>query len=350
MGSIWLRRLIVCGWLAVAVWAGMVINGTAADVFAEAGDDGTAQTSVEVLSGATRTNVQNVLGHLQGSIGLAAGLRFDSLDWSISGAYGGEPVNVRSELEWTEVFSYQLQLSGRLRAGRHLYCRGHFAYAAIQSGMVTDSDYRGPIRTNVYSRSISATNDDQLWDVVAGLGYPFHFVQERLLVAPLLGFSVHKQNFRITNGRQLIAGGGSNFDGLNSTYKALWWGPWVGCDLHYTLMATGDRPPPMEWTLMLMYHFRTDFSAEATWNLRDEFRQPRSFEQSADGHGFTVQAEWLLHLTRYLRGSLQMRFTRWSTDAGTDTLFLKDGTTHTTRLNEVSRQAYEVMIGLAYRF
>lgn len=350
MGSIWLRRWIVCGWLAMAVWAGMVINATAADLAAAAGDEESARTSADVLPGATTTYVQELLGLLQGRIGLAVGPRFDALDWSISGAYGGEPINVRSELEWTEVFSWQLQLSGRLQAGRHLYGRGQVAYAAIQSGTVRDSDYRGPNRTNEYSRSISDTNDDQLWDVVAGFGYPFRFKQERLLIAPLLGISFHKQNFRITNGRQIIEGGGSNFDGLNSTYRALWWGPWLGCDVHYTLARRGDRPPPMEWTLGLMYHFRTDFSAEADWNLREAFRQPRSFEQSADGQGVTVEAEWLLYLARHLRGSLQVRYTQWSTDSGTDTLFLKDGTSHTTRLNEVSRQAYAVMVGLTYRF
>lgn len=337
--------------LLVVVWASLGVAAAADPRFA---DDPivveSVDRSVEAHSGATRAYFQNFIGNVRGNLALSAGLRFDALDWSIGGAFSGEQINVRSELEWTQVLSYQVQLSGQAQVGRHLYGRGHVAYAAIQSGTVRDSDYRGNDRTDLYSCSVSDTNDDQLWDVLAGVGYPFHFSDQRLLIAPLIGYSAHKQNFRITNGTQTINQPVPLDSRLDSTYRALWQGFWVGCDIRYALPAPVNQAAPMEWSLGLIYHFRTDFSAEATWNLREDFRQPKSFEQKADGHGVTIQAEWLLRITRQLKGALLVQFTDWSTDAGTDTLYLANGSTVAMRLNPVSWRSYSVMLGLTYSF
>lgn len=289
------------------------------------------------------------------TLALSVGLRFDAFDWSIAGTPAGTHPNIRSELEWSQVLSHQVALSGRARVGRHFYCRGQINYAAIQSGTVRDSDYDGDNRTQEFSRSISDTNDDRLWDVVAGVGYPFTFYQGRLLLAPMVGLSVHKQNFRITNGFQVISERpppdvGPFAGRLNSTYQALWWGPWVGGDVRYRLPAPPDQAPPMEWGLALMYHFRTDFSAEANWNLRPDLRQPVSFDQEADAHGLSLHAEWLLRVTRHFHLCLLVNYTRWTTDPGTDTFYYADGRTYTTRLNRVTWTSHEVMLGIAYRF
>lgn len=132
---------------------------------------------------------------------LTMGRRLDDLDWSIGrNANGGEP-NVLSELAWSDVESRQLTLSNRSRFRRHLYFRGQFNWAWIQDGTVRDSDYGQNFRTAEWSRSISQTDGDEMWDLSGGGGYAFFLLNNRLIVAPLIGFSCHKQNLRITDGR-----------------------------------------------------------------------------------------------------------------------------------------------------
>lgn len=313
------------------------------------------------LETGTYTLYQTISDHVNGTITLAGGVRFDQLKWSIAGNSAGTSPNVLSELEWSDLRSHQLTLSAKAQVGRHFYGRGHINYAWIQNGSVRDSDYGGDDHTQEWSRSISETEGDQLWDMVAGGGYPFTFQQNRLLVAPLLGASIHKQNLRITNGQQVVSatpppGYGSPPDvgpldsRLNSTYSARWTSLWSGVDLRYRLAPPPDGAPLMEWGLSLAYHFWSDYSAEADWNLREDLNHPVSFEHEADASGITVQAEWLVRLNRYLDLNLNWNYCQWETDAGKDTVFLANGAAQTTRLNEVSWESHSVMLGVALRF
>ncbi|MFZ1983737.1 MAG: hypothetical protein WAU91_04940 [Desulfatitalea sp.] len=319
------------------------------------------QSPVAPLEPGTHTLYQTISEHAKGTVTLAAGVRYDQLEWSIAGNSAGTRPNVLSELEWSDIRSHQLTLSANARLGRHFYGRGHVNYAWIRDGSVRDSDYGGDDHTQEWSRSISDTEEDQLWDVVAGGGYPFTFQQSRLLVAPLLGASIHKQNFRITNGQQVVSetpppGYGSPPDvgpldsRLNSTYSARWISLWTGIDLRYQLAAPPNGAPFMEWGLSLAYHFWSDYSAEADWNLREDLSHPVSFEHEADASGIVVQAEWLIRLNRYLDLNLNWNYCQWETDAGKDTVFLANGSEQTTMLNEVSWESQSVMLGLALRF
>ena len=157
-----------------------------------------AGTDAAPASG-SQTIYQTISSHVKGELTLGAGVRYDELDWNIAGNMAGTNPNILSELSWSDIESYQLSLGAKARIANHFYGRGHINYAWIHSGTVRDSDYGGDNRTLEWSRSISETNDDTLWDVVLGGGYPFTFNQRRLLLAPMLGGSMHKQNLRITN-------------------------------------------------------------------------------------------------------------------------------------------------------
>ena len=93
------------------------------------------------------TLYRSMSDHVDATIQLSAGLRFDELDWSIAGNADGTHPNVRSELTWDDVLSHQLTLSGRLLVHRHFYFRGHAGMAWIRNGEVRDSDYDGDNRT-----------------------------------------------------------------------------------------------------------------------------------------------------------------------------------------------------------
>jgi hypothetical protein len=287
-------------------------------------------------------------------LGLDAGLRFDRLLWSIAGNSAGQSPNILSELKWSDVESHQLTLSGRARWGPHFYGRGHVSFAWIDSGRVRDSDYRGDNRTQEYSRSICQTNGDHLWDIVAGIGYPFAFFNRQLLWAPMTGFSIHRQFFRITNGQQIISENlldiGPIDSRLNSSYKAMWRNWWLGFDLRYDHASFLKPLLPMAWELSLKYYALADYSAEADWNLRNDLAHPVSFEHDAQGDGFSAQLLWLIPLSRRIDMNFNINYIRLKTDPGKDKVYLSDGRRLITRLNEVVWESNSVMLGIAWRF
>lgn len=286
---------------------------------------------------------------------LSAGMRSDSLDWSISGTPAGTNPNVISELAWSNVDSYQVTLANRSRISRHLYFRGAFNYAWIQDGTVRDSDYDGDNRTFEWSRSISESSGDEMWDVSAAGGYAFILLNDRLMVAPLLGLSYHKQNLRITNGLQVLSERspappiGPLSSQLNSSYFARWAGPWIGCDLRYLTGMRGADFLTMEFGFSVEWHY-ADYYGEGNWNLRSDLGHPKSFEHEADGSGISISGEWLFTVAQNWDLSFAANYQYWSTGSGTDRKFLAAGGTAVTKLNEVKWTSSSFMVGANYQF
>jgi len=291
---------------------------------------------------------------IEGDIRFSLGPRFDSLDWSTAGNGDYHP-NVLSELAWTNLHSHQLTLEGSLNLGPHFYGRGAVSYASIVGGQVRDSDYDGDDRTLEYSRSISQTSDDNMWDFSAGIGPPFRIGQHRLVLAPLMGFAVHRQNLRITDGIQVIASPprtpplGPLDDRLNSTFQAQWQGPWVGMDLRY---KTAQHPlrSAMEFGLSLEYHFAVSYSAEANWNLRSDLQHPVSFRQSAQGQGLLINGVWSIQVHRRVGFSFGLKYQNWTTSSGTIYIYRADGLVRQARLNSANWESTSFSMGVIYTF
>jgi hypothetical protein len=286
---------------------------------------------------------------------LSAGPRKDELDWSIAGSAAGTDPNVLSELEWTSVDSYQIAFAHRGRALRHLYWRLGLDYASVQDGTVRDSDYDGDNRTFEWSRSISDSTGDEMWDLSTGVGYAFILLRDRLMLAPLLGYSFSKQNMRIKHGNQVIStrspapAVGPLSSQLNSTYFARWMGPWIGCDL---LCRVGTQNPDdhsMQFGLTAEVHY-ADYYGEGNWNLRSDLNHPRSFEHDAEGYGINISGEWLFSLTTHWNLNITANYQYWDTGTGTDRKFLDSGDTAVTLLNGVTWTSSSFMIGADYNF
>ncbi len=284
---------------------------------------------------------------------LAAGVRRDQLSWTIAGNRNGTDPDVISELKWSDVDSYQLQLSNRTLLAERLYLRAQFGYAWIDDGRVRDSDYSGDHRSGEYSRSISESDDDQLWDVLLGVGSPIFLADRHVMLAPLLGVSLHRQNFRIRNGRQVLTYPGGpplgSLRGLDSTYQSEWFSPLLGCDLRFFIPPVSGFKR-MEAGLEFQWHWDARFEAEADWNLRSDFDHPKSFDQNADGKGVSLCAEWVVWITPQWSVNVTASYQRWETDPGRQRFFLADGRTATTRLNEVDWESNSYMVGVAYQF
>lgn len=351
-----LRSVKALQWVfPFTIWIVMVVQAVAAPL---SPTEPTARGKNSELPSSERpTLYRSMSEHLDASIQLNAGLRFDELDWSIAGKADGTDPNVRSELKWKDVLSHQLTLSGRLLVHRHLYLRGRAGMAWIRNGEVRDSDYDGDNRTQEYSRSISDTDDDELYDLSAGGGYAFHFLENRLFFAPMIGMSLHYQNFRITDGYQVISEKpgltpdiGPLDSRLDSTYCTRCMGLWIGCDLRYTMAERPTQVPPIEWELNLVYHFWGDYEADADWNLRQDLAHPKSFKHEADARGGSVTATCHIPIHPLVRINLSASYTRWTTDQGDATMYKVNLPPRTSRLNKVTWESRSIMMGFDCRF
>lgn len=293
---------------------------------------------------------------VEADLTLTTGIRKDELEWSIA----GNGIDLLSELSWSDVDSYQVSVAGHAQFQHNVYFRGQFNYAWVIDGSVRDSDYGQDGQRAEWSRSISESTGDQLWDFTMGGGYAFFFLHKRLIVSPLLGVSYHKQNLRIQNGAQVLSEtnpfGGSNPPGvgplssqLNSSYFARWAGPWIGCDLRYTPKMDPPIHHSMEFRFSMELHW-ADYYGEGNWNLRGDLAHPKSFEHEADGFGISLTGQWLINMGNQWDITFTASHQEWSTDRGVDRKFLSSGGSSTTKLNGVEWDSTSFMVGAAYHF
>jgi hypothetical protein len=280
------------------------------------------------------------------------GYRIDDLDWSIAGnappAFGGNYVNVLSELTWSDLEIIQLEFSFRKTFTNRYTLKGSLAYGLIFDGENQDSDYAGNNRTAEFSRSNNSADDGNTWDGSIGLGYYIPFLSDTLRVTPLAGFSFHAQNLTITDGFQTIPPAGA-FPGLDSSYDARWYGPWLGVEFYVKNHKTDGVSRAYELLLGIEYHW-ADYDADANWNLRADFAHPKSFEHEADGAGIIFWAGYQYYFNPQWSLNFKGRYQTWETDSGTDRVFFADGSEIETRLNEVNWKSFSLAVGVTRSF
>lgn len=350
----WKRHWAIC-WTCVLVvfgWNALVQAGLSTDTSGSSLETDRLITDPSFVSDEHTALFNCPRIALQTRFCISLGQRRDDFNWSIAAA-DSRP-DVLSELTWSDVNSNQLEISNQSILGRHVYLRFNMNYARIADGCVRDSDYAGNNRTDEYSRSISQSNGDYLFDFSLGAGYPFTFCKGNLMVVPLIGGSLHKQNFRITDGYQVISTNPDDYpvgplpSQLSSTYRAKWEGYWLGCDLQYDFQPNSAWVPPMQWAFSLEYHW-TRYTAKADWNLRSDLEHPVSFEQDADGHGLSLQGQWAVAVTSRLNITLTLQYLKWTTDQGNDR-FNHVSNPQNRRFNGAEWESRGVMVGIAYRF
>jgi len=286
----------------------------------------------------------------------SAGYRQDDLDWNIGGYLLPDYyVNVLSELTWDDLKSYQVKFQGSLIFPNIIALRGIADYGWIFDGDNQDSDYAGDDRTWEFSRSNNNSDDNNVWDVSLAIGYPFRAGRKVIgTITPLVGYSYHEQNLKMTDGVQTIATPGITpalgpFNGLDSSYETEWYGPWLGIDMNFKADEIKTFAHRFETFFSYEYHW-ADYEAEADWNLRDDFQHPKSFTHDADGNGWIIRTGFNFVLQRNIALNFSYDYQDWSTDSGTDKTFYADGTNSKTRLNEVNWTSYSLGLGVSVRF
>lgn len=287
------------------------------------------------------------------TLSLEAGYREDDLDWNIAGNIDGNSPNILSELTWKNLASHQLKLSGAVNIENQIILTGSAAYGMIYEGQNQDSDYNGDNRTLEFSRSNNSSDDGDLWDLSMGIGPRFDFGLTYFSLVPLVGYSYHRQNLEITDGNQTIDENPpitlGPFSGLDSSYKTVWQGPWLGVNLELNAMQPLWIFREVRFQIGFEYHW-TNYYAEADWNLRDDFEHPKSFEHDASGYGLVWTMDARFFLSERWSLSLSYDYHQWETDEGTDRVFLTDGTTAVTQLNRVRWSGRVLSLGIAFYF
>jgi hypothetical protein len=279
---------------------------------------------------------------------LLAGYRTDDLDWNIADDINGENPNILSELTWKDLNVWQLQAEGNVDIANDtfpwfsIYLKGMAGYGWIIDGRNRDSDYATDGNSIEESRSINDADDGSVLDLSIAIGPHLSSKDSCWSIIPLLGYSYHEQRLTMTDGQQIIPPSGA-FDGLDSTYETEWSGPWIGVDIAYL--------PVSKWTFTanIEYHW-VDYSAEADWNLRDDFQHPKSFEHEADGDGWAAGVGVNYSLNEHLSVGLNGDYLSWKADSGIDRLYLENGSVVDTRLNEVNWKSTSLSVSLDWAF
>ncbi len=291
---------------------------------------------------------------------LGSGYRSGELDWNIAHPSGSP--DVLSELEWEDLDIYQTEAKAQTWFGSttwpnlSLYLKGSAAYGWVIDGENRDSDYAGDNRTLEFSRSENSGDGGNTLDLSIAAGPQIKLWQGKLAVALLVGWSYHEQNLEITDGQQTLSDAGlaasigaspppavGPFYGLDSSYDAKWWGPWLGTELSWQLNERATLSGAFAW------HF-ADYEAEADWNLRSDLDHPVSFRHYADGHGLTLGLglEYQLSDTWLLEFSYD--YQDWQADNGSSHTYAAAGGRSRTRLNDVNWRSHSALLSLGYQF
>lgn len=276
--------------------------------------------------------------------GLSIGYRIDKLSWSIA----DNTVNVASLVKWQDTVIAQLRADAKLHLNHDWQLRGSLATGAVHNGTNQDSDYAGNNRTVETSRSNNKSGG-AVRDFSIALGkqitlpelkikaksYPLHIV-------PLAGIAIHQQSFTMIDGYQTLPANGA-FPNLNNSYDTTWKSIWFGAE---GLLKVNDQ---LTLTGAGEYHF-ADYTAEANWNLRNDFAHPVSFKHTATGHSKVARVGAIYRLNKQVLLNTALGYQSWHASGGTDQTFFANGTTGNYRLNSVGWSSWTLTVGGVYQF
>ena len=297
---------------------------------------------------------------------LGFGYRSDQLDWSISGDTNGENPNILSELNWEDIEVFQLQVAGWLEISELPYLKrnalvlANISFGKILGGDVQDSDYATDNRGDEWSISANDSDEGFTIDLSGAVGPIFELHKLKgVSITPLFGYGFNMQALSMTNGEQIFSDSVTrikyfgndaelplaegDIPGLDSSYTAYWYGPWLGATVDY------QANEKFMITAGVEYHW-IEYFAQADWNLRSDFAHPVSFEHETTGTGVVWNFKGLYHLNDKWSWLCSGNIQNWETESGTDRTFFDDGRVGKTRLNQVKWNSYALTTGVQYRF
>ena len=278
---------------------------------------------------------------LETDLSVSNGYRLDQFMWNIAGDINGKNPNILSELTWKDLEIYEIAGDLTLEMP-YAYTRASIKKGWINNGQSQDSDFNKNNRGDEFSRSVSSTDDRGVFDVSWGAGIPLKFWDGKVKFVPLGGYSYHELKLKDTDGVQVIPNTGP-FKNLNSTYESFWHGPWTGVD--WSVVAT----PKLRLIGSFEVHWAR-YRTRADWNLRTDFKHPKSFADDAEARGLLGSAGIVYALTKHWSIRTMLDYAYWSAHPGHARTFFANGTADETRLNTVKWRSLALLFGLTASF
>ncbi|MBL1140445.1 MAG: hypothetical protein HND53_00250 [Proteobacteria bacterium] len=285
------------------------------------------------------------------SLGMGSGYRNGDLNWNKGYANSATLPNVLSELEWDKMDIAQFSFNGDVRFRNNIRFGLDFGFGIISAGNNRDSDYLLDNRQAEFSRSIASVGGHDVIDVSTYLGYEFTpdlFQNYDSHFTPLIGYSYHAQNIQFEEGVQILSDFGFTvplgpFSGVHdSEYRTNWYGPWLGFEFEIK---------KADWSVATRYsHHWVSYEADATWNLRTDFVQPKSFEHITDGEGDRVSLVLMRHWRSNWHAFLEFGMETWDTTSGIDRIFFANGNVSELTFNEANWDSWWAGIGVRRYF
>ncbi len=273
-----------------------------------------------------------------GNVDFSLGAREDYLRWSISD-YDRNP-DILSELTWKDLHTTYIALRGRYEIDNFV-AAASYGFGYIASGDNQDSDYHSSGRNDEFSRSNNDTNGDDVRDREISAGVVFlsrHIVK----LTGGFGYARREIDLVITNGYQTIPTPGPIYN-LRSTYSATINGPlvWFGGEIHFYPQLAG------EFAVKKGFYA---YSANADWNLRDEFAHPRSYSQSTDGESNSIALRLRWNVSPVSVLSFGIDYEKFTASGGYTRFYLADGTVGQQPMHAVEFWTWVLSAGIGASF
>ncbi|MXV14796.1 outer membrane beta-barrel protein [Hufsiella ginkgonis] len=260
----------------------------------------------------------------------------EDLRWSIAGNLQGQNPNIYSELAWKKVSGPGIGTSVAFGIWGRIMLTASYDRSTVSSGKVNDTDYQQDNRTMPSYQATLETKGNTSY-LAAGAGYRF-FTGKKIRLSGFAGFEDTRQSLIILSNE--ITTGDAD---LNSTYRTSWAGPYAGLKIE-----TG-RPSTARLQLDINY-CQASFSAKADWKRIDAFAHPVSFKHEAKGYVLKSKVIASKAVNKTLSVFAEAMAFYSVTAAGTDELFLADGGSLYTRLNEVKGKGGWIGLGVRVGF
>lgn len=270
-------------------------------------------------------------------VSVSAGITRENFNWSIAGNLKGENPNVLSELIWKNLSGPNLNGVMNLKIWRNLYYHFDFSNTFIKSGSAKDTDYgEDQRRAPSYSADVNS-NQGKISFIRTGIGYQF-LNRNNYTLKGFAGYTWNKQSLYLLPKEKNTQ---PNIKTLNSTYKTTWKGAFIGVE--------GSKIINNFLTIGLNSSYeQLNYEATADWNLIDAFAHPKSFIHRAKGYGLSNKLFLSFKVHDFIALKLQGNHYYAVTADGIDELFLVDGGSALTRMNEASRQNIGLNAGISF--
>ncbi|MBA2368208.1 MAG: hypothetical protein H0V82_04185 [Candidatus Protochlamydia sp.] len=215
-----------------------------------------------------------------GQISFEAGYRRDNISWSHQIPACDPLFKTKTKFEDVDIF--QIGLKARTMMGCNFYGR-----ASAHWGWILDGDFKQSISAFAHptfgltdfsqevefkAENRDVIDDKYVYDLSIAIGYPFFFCDCTMAIAPVVGYAVNEQSFRLDQAGfefETVADCSNLFFPTSGEgcctrkYNNRWFGPFIGFDFTY-------RPCGECWSLFaeVEYHwahfkakFNNDFGA-----------------------------------------------------------------------------------------